>query len=334
MNDINFFSSNEYLFLPNRTNPKVALAIDSPQLANNAFQLYNPFSSRAKTLKSVAHFFSINFNILVKKMVASKKEKSDFILFLEQELGESLVASLYYATVKDKIVIQLQTIQAEVIGYLKYPLNEVGLKHIKNEINAFEKLSSLGIVKPYILSMEYQNRPFLLLPEIKGKIGMVKREELDKILEQFKKDEAFPLEKHPRVVSLQEELLANNMQSYALIIDKLKAQSKREFRVVYEHGDFTPWNIIEVQGEFEAFDFEYYVEDGLEYFDLIKYYYQIFKLLEQKSEEEIVDAIYKEINIDEIEYLLKLFLIKEVLRDTIEGLECSFEQKVLRVMER
>ena len=44
----NFFSSNQYLFLPTKRNPKVALVIDDVNLIDNAFKLYNPFSKKAK----------------------------------------------------------------------------------------------------------------------------------------------------------------------------------------------------------------------------------------------------------------------------------------------
>jgi len=333
MRDISFFSSNQYIFLPNKRNPKVALAVDSRALANNAFKLYNPFSKKAKMFKNVLKFSTLNLNFVVQKLMAKREEKSNFISYLEKELNTLLVASLYYATIKDKIVIQLQTRDAKVVGYVKYPLNEVGLSHTKNEIKAFELLSAINIIDPYILSKEYQGKPFLLLSELDGEIGMVEKKEVDKILKKFVKNDSFPLLTHPRIRSLKSGLLNEDMKKYSLKIDKLISKSTLSYSVVYEHGDFTPWNIVKVGEEYRPFDFEYFVEEGLEYFDLIKYYYQIAKLLEQKNEKEIIEFIYQTIQLAEIETLFQLFLIKEIVRNNNEDVDYAFELSVLNTIE-
>ena len=39
MNGIDFFSNNTYIFLPTLKNPRVALAIDDKDIANNSFEL-------------------------------------------------------------------------------------------------------------------------------------------------------------------------------------------------------------------------------------------------------------------------------------------------------
>ena len=135
MKGIDFFSSNSYIYLPTKQNPKVALVVDSSELAINAFKLYNPFSSKAKKFKSVVKFLVLRFNILF-KIFTKKENKSEFIVYLEKELNESLVSSLYFATANDKAVLQLQSKEAKILGYLKYPLNKIGFKHIKNEIRA------------------------------------------------------------------------------------------------------------------------------------------------------------------------------------------------------
>ena len=126
MNATNFFSSNEYIYLPTVKNPKVALAVDNSALVKNAFKLYNPFSQKAKLLKKGSHIVFTNFNALSKLVWKTKKEeKSAFVSYLENKLGKSLVVSLYFATINDKVVMQLQTPDAEIVGYLKYPLTAV-----------------------------------------------------------------------------------------------------------------------------------------------------------------------------------------------------------------
>lgn len=333
MNQSSFFSSNSYIFLPSKNNPKVALSIDNTKFSKNAFKLYNPFSSKAKTFKSVAEFCFTNLNSIFKPLVSAKKEQSEFISYLESELREQLVVSLYFATIKDKIVLQLQSKEAKVIGYLKYPLNNIGLKHIQNEINAFELLSSVNIIDSYLMSKNYNAKPFLLLKELDGIIDRVDRNNIDKILKNFERKELYKLIDHPRVLDIKHSLQNTNFKKYINKIETICKNSSIEYKLVYEHGDFTPWNIIKVEEKFIPFDFEYFVEDGLEYFDLIKYYYQIGKLLESKNGKELVNYISQNIDINGIKELLVLFLIKEIVRNQEENESIEFEKNILTVLE-
>jgi len=328
MKDIDFFSSNTYIYLPTKQNPKVALVVNSSELATNAFKLYNPFSSKAKKFKRVIEFCFDNLNVLFKNF-AKKKTKSEFIVYLEKELNESLVSSLYFATAKDKVVLQLQSKEAKILGYLKYPLNEMGLKHIKNEIRAYDILSSLGIVEGYLLSKEYLGKPFLFLKELNGSIGNIEHNHIEIILEKFKRDDRFLLSSHPRITQIKDLLQKNGMQKYFLMIEKICKNSIKEYRLVYEHGDFAPWNIVKVENDYIPFDFEYFVEDGLEYLDSVKYYYQVGKLLDGKNGTELLNFIKQNLPIDEINYFILLFLIKEILIQIEENSDYEFEEKLL-----
>ena len=333
MNDINFFSKSKYIFLPTKNNPKVAISIDNFSITKNAFKLYNPFSPKAKFFKRVVMFFYLYFNLLG-SMFATKKAKSQFVEYLETLLGQHLVVSIYYATINDKVVLQLQSLDAKVIGYLKYPLNEIGLKHINNEIEAYELFSSLKIVEPYILAESYNNVPFLLLKELNGEIGLVEKNYLNIVLEKLKRENTYRLADHPRILEMQKVLLENKMLEHQTKVEKIVANSKGEYKLVYEHGDFTPWNFVKVEENYIPFDFEYFVENGLEYFDIIKYYYQVGKLLEFKVNEELVSFISDNVNIQEIKELLELFLIKEILRGKEEGEPIEFEINMIKVLAK
>lgn len=329
---MNFYSANSYIFLPTKKNPKVALCIDNTTLVNNAFKLYNPFSLKAKILKSVSRFFFTTLNIFIQQL-GTKKEKSNFIIYLEKLLDKELHVSLYFATANDKIVLQLQSSEEKVIGYLKYPINDIGLKHIKNEIKAFEILSDNGIVESYILSDIYDDKPFLLLRELNGTIDKVEKQFIETILKSFEKDSSYQLIIHPRIVKLKDSLIKNNMLKYLTILENMCDNSNINYKVVYEHGDFTPWNIIKVKDDYIPFDFEYFVEDGLEYFDIIKYYYQVGKLLESKKDKELLEYIIDNVKIQEIKELFTLFLIKEIIRQKEENDSFEFEEIMINIME-
>ncbi len=335
MNVTEFFSSNTYMFLPTSENPKVALAIDDSQLAKNSFKLYNPFSKKAKLLKKGSQMAFLKFNSISKKVLKTqKKERSGFVTYLEEKLDTPLVSSLYFATIADKVVMQLQTPDAKMVGYVKYPLNDIGLKHLETEKRAIEILSEKNIVSRYLLCDTFEEKPFLLLDALEGDIGEVERSSIDEIIAKFKREDSFTLAEHPRTVDIRKSLASNELAQYLSLLEKVCQSSTQKYALVYEHGDFTPWNIVKVNDEYIPFDFEHFVEDGLEYFDLIKYYYQVGKLLEGKTEKELIDYIGMQVKVGEINELLQLFLIKEIVRNKEENEPYDFEVTMLETLER
>lgn len=335
MNVTDFFSSNSYIYLPTVKNPKVALAVDNSTLAENAFNLYNPFSQKAKLLKKFSRSAFCNFNLVAKIVWGLKKEeKSDFLSYLEIKLGEPLVSSVYFSTINDKIVMQLQTTDAKIIGYLKYPLNYIGLQHLENEKQAIEILSENEVVGKYILYDEFNSKPFLLFDALEGEIGTIARNDLDDLLQKLKREEVYSLLAHPRILQLQKKVVSHDLSRYNHIIERVCHNSTLHYALVYEHGDFTPWNIIKTDGNYVPFDFEHFIKDGLEYFDLIKYYYQTGKLIQKMYGNDLVAYIQKEVDIPEILELLQLFLIKEIIRNKEENEPYDFEVKMFEAMEK
>jgi len=334
MNKTDFYSANSYIFLPTSKNPKVALVVDNTALAENAFKLYNPFSQKAKFLKKINRLVFANFNVLSKIVWrTTKEEKSAFVSYLEMKLNKSLVSSLYFATIQDKVVMQLQTLDAEVVGYLKYPLNNLGFQHLENEKKAIEILSEKNVIEKYLLHDEFDGKPFLLLTALEGEIGLVEREQIDALLLKFKREKVYKLVDHPRIEGLKRSIDTNSMSKYLPLIEEICQNSTMQYTLVYEHGDFTPWNIVKVKENYIPFDFEYFVENGLEYFDSIKYYYQIGKLLENKKDEKLVEFIQEKVDVSEIKELLALFLIKEILRNKEENELFEFEENIIKVLE-
>ena len=332
MNKSNFFSSNHYLFLPTRNDPKVALAVDSCLLSKKSFKLYNPFSASGKLLKKICYFSFYNFNFIFKLIFAVKKDKGDFMIFLEKKLNRSLTSSLYFSTIKDKIVIQLKTSESEIIGYLKYPLNKIGIQHIESERNAIDILNNNKIIDNYLLYDNFNGLPFILLSPLEGEITEIGQQELTELLLKFIRKQRYTLTNHPRIIGLIQSLKINNLQNFIPLLQEISKNSIHQYNLVYEHGDFTPWNIIKVDNSYVPFDFEYFVADGIEYFDLIKYYYQIGRLLNNLNGKELFDFIATNINELEINKLIQLFLIKEILIRKEHGQIYDFEEGFLETI--
>lgn len=327
MNDIKFFSGSNYLYLPTKNNPKVALAVDNTPVAKNAFKLYNPFSKKAQILKNIASGLYINCNSIVSKL-STNTTKSEFIKYLEHKLNKTLTVSIYYATEKDKVVLQLQA-ENEIYGYLKFPLNEKGTTRLLNEKKAIDILSKQNIVAPILLFDHYKNNPFILLKEVTGEIQTISKEKIDILLSVFKKASKFKLKQHPRVLQLVEKSTTLGLSNCTEMIHTLCNSSQYDYHEVYEHGDFTPWNLITENTNVIPFDFEYFEEYGLEYFDIIKYYYQVGRLINQLPKVELVDTIFKNIRIPEISIIFQLFLYKEIVGLKANNKSFIFEKELL-----
>jgi len=329
-----FLSNNSYVTLPSSKNPKVVLLVDNVSFSEQSFKLYNPFSLKGKVFKKVIKFQAIYLNKLFKFFFTQVEKKSEFVSFLEKKLKQTVLVSLYLSTNKDKVVLQLQTDSAKIIGYLKYPMSDLGIKYIKNEIKAIETLSDKNLVSSYLLSQKYEGKPFLLLPEVDGDILQINQDVVKNILLKFERGKRYLLSNHPRIENLRVILIAQNMNDYLFLLTTCSLLSTQEYQLVYEHGDFAPWNIIKQKDEYIPFDFEYFVEDGLEYFDLFKYYYQVARLLKMKEGKALIIYLSQKIEIDDFEIIFILFLLKEMAKIKEAGGSFEFEKNLLGLLEQ
>ena len=93
MNAIKFLSKGTYIKLPTGNQPKVYLAIESKLRAKLSFQLYNPFSVKAKLLKTLVRFFFTYLNTVAKIIFPTiRVEKSDFTDYLNKLLNTRIVS--------------------------------------------------------------------------------------------------------------------------------------------------------------------------------------------------------------------------------------------------
>ncbi|GAA3619013.1 hypothetical protein [Flavivirga jejuensis] len=329
MRDISFFSEDTYLYLPNTKHPKVILAVSDAKTSQNAYKLYNPFSFKAKVLKKISQFLFVNFNKLTLSLVKTKShQKSDFIKHLENKLNTKFSISVYHATDKDKVVLQLQS-NKRVYGYLKFPLNKVGIDNINNEKKAITLLSKKNIIKSFILEDTYNSIPYFILSELKGDIENLADKAIETLIFKLKKENTFQLIDHQRIKDLYADIETLQLKSYKSKIDRIVKRSTIHYHEAFEHGDFTPWNIVKTNEGIIPFDFEFFVENGIEYFDLIKYHFQVGRLLKKKNPKELALYIFNKINNIEVKDIVSLFLIKEIIRLKKIGQTYQFHDNML-----
>ena len=333
MRDIKFLSAGTFAVLPTKSNPKVFLSIDNRKVAKLAFNLYNPFSRKAKFLKSVVRFLCVYMNPFAKVFLPNiKADKSDFVAFLEKSLGStSLTSSVYMGTIKDKVVLQLQA-DNRVIGYVKYPLNEIGLKHVLNEKEAIDILSQKQLMESYLLFDTYKETPFLILAPLDGEIKKDHNPDINLILDTYKKQQTFLLNEHPRILKLQTALKSHNLKKYLVILEQVCRASKHPYHEVFEHGDFAPWNLMQSEKACVPFDFEYFEAHGLEHLDAIKYHFQIAHLLQGKTGLELINIVSSKVDIKEFMIIFQIFLIKEIINKHETSEPYDFESSLLNII--
>ena len=330
---LEFKSDNKYIALPSGKNPKVLLAVDNERISKNSFRLYQPFSKKAKLFKYlVEHYFTTYYKLTQKLFPLQKETKSAFVKYLESKIGIELDISIYLSTDQNKIVLQLQS-NDKIYGYLKMPLNSDGAYLLQNEKTAIDILSQKGLARPYVLEDIYKGRTFLILEELKGEITTPSRKMLEGILQGLIKNKQHQLKDHPRVNHIRKTLLINDPFEHLPLLEKMIKDSKNLFYEVYEHGDFAPWNIIKTDKGFEIFDFEYFEREGFENFDLIKYYYQIGKLLKSKRGKELYQFVLSKTKIQNFSEVFSLFLIKEAILQNGGENDAVVENQLLKYIK-
>ena len=331
MNATKFLSEGIYIKLPFGSNVKVFLSINSKEGSKLSFKLFNPFSKKARLFKFILRIFCVHLNFLSKIVFPTLKvKKSDFICFLNTKLALEITSSLYIATAKDKYVLQLQN-NNEIFGYLKFPTTNDGKKRLLNEQFAISILSKIGLVPDLILYDTYKQNPFIILKNLNGSIGDIKKDEYELILNSFKKNNKYKLINHPRIIELKNKILgSSSLHHLTNELESLSLSSSKEYFEVYEHGDFAPWNLIRTSNGIIPFDLEYFNEVGLEYMDEIKYHFQIERLINGKRDLDLISTIDSKVLIDDFHILFKIFLVKEILlkKENVESF--NFEESLLK----
>lgn len=308
-----FLANGRHLILPTLNEPRVYLNIENNYIAEEAFKLYNPFSVKAKVLKSFTKFLCVRFNALAKVILPTiRSEKSVFIGELEDKLGKKIQSSIYISTARDKIVLQLQE-KGVVLGYLKYAISPIGAKRVLNEKQAVKMLSDLNLIPNLVQEGSFENMPFIVLQNLEGSIGLVESDQYQIVLDSLKKPNTFKLIEHPRVLSMKQSLKHFHLEVLSDVLNHALRTSDMYYHEVFEHGDFAPWNLIRSENKIIPFDLEYFEEKGLQYLDNLKYHYQVGHLLKRKKGKTLIEFIRRKVQLVEFNSIFLIFLVKEII---------------------
>lgn len=321
---MDFLSKNRYIALPPFQKPKVFLAVDTPSIAKNSLKLYRVYSKKALILKGLVSFLA-KYKLI--NLFAKPADQSDFAAFLEKnspflKAYDDLILSKYMATDQDKIILQIQS-GFQVKGYVKYALNDKGADKISREIEGTAKMKSLGI-KTLTITEEgsYKDLPYFISEEVE-EIQASDFSLPDFPFERLCQDASYKLAEHPRILSLRKYFEEKGQEQHLKLLDQLAASSTQAYRLAYEHGDFSPWNLFINKSEVWLFDLEFYEEEGIELFDKIAYHFRYATHLKGMDGNELATYIIDQLGIEASEGLIlfKVFLLKELVEKDVFGRE-------------
>jgi hypothetical protein len=331
-----FLSVGHYVFVPSKKNAKVILNIIDKDISANSLKLYNPFSKNGKIFKFILKLIVVYCNTPLKWFFGCRyNQSSKFILEIERRLNIKIYASSYYATAKDKVVLQLQSKNNGIIGYLKYSLNDLGKSHIASEVQGINILINADVLASDYLLLDglYNGFNYCILKNINGKIIDVPDLVVKDTLRVLERGFDYALFEHPRVLQLQEQLKKKNLLVLYTILTNYASSSKMRYKLVYEHGDFAEWNLIKVGANYVFFDFEYFVSEGLEYLDLIKFHFHKASLLKKIKNLELIHYLEIKTSLGaRFNEVFIVFLIKEIIVKTIEFQDCSINYSLLKLI--
>jgi hypothetical protein len=188
----------------------------------------------------------------------------------------SLVAMVGSPSPVQKVTVRLLDEAGQTVGYLKYAEKARARERLRQE---YVMLSALpeGVGPLPLKYAPMGNGEALLSTPVSGKPLPASLRPVDgviKYLQALIVSSKVPLEDHPWVIALRERC--------DLDVDPwLETLAGRDWPVVIQHGDLTPWNMLrDAGGALGAVDWEYGAVESLPYLDLSHYVLQVSALIQ------------------------------------------------------
>jgi hypothetical protein len=171
-----------------------------------------------------------------------------------------------------KFTIELRDRAGTVIGYIKYATEELAQRRLTHEYEMLMRVPDKLAPTPLKFGKIGSGLALLMTP-IRGPRLTARLPPLPEVLEFTKSLEvrpALPLAAHPYIRALRDLVGARS----DIILEEL---TTRSWPVVFQHGDFAPWNLRRdpVSNRLSAFDWEFGTLDGFPYIDLAYFILQV-----------------------------------------------------------
>ncbi len=278
------------------------IPLDSSQSACKGLNIYNPQSAKARLLKRClsAGFASGILARLLPGTNIGQVNSNDLLNhrlfdFLKTTLADdelTFAVSLGTPSAHRKPVIQIMK-RNQILGYAKIGWNQLTLPLIRNEAETLKQLAEASleslIVPSLLFGGEWQDKYICIqsAPNVKTQLAPGQlNPSYGRILENLSYIAAQNCELH-------------NCQYWQTMLQKTNNVKHPYFRHVlnealsfirgkfnenrvhlhFRHGDFAPWNILAVAGQYYVYDWEYASRAASAGWDLFHFFLQTRRLL-------------------------------------------------------
>lgn len=293
----------KWFSFPSRNNPKVF--IGSRDTVSNALKIYNPYSRRARFVKSIFTYLPdwfVRHVLLPRKLDETTCLLDELSHEICVRLGKlELVASAYPGTSGSSRKLTLQLSEHDhPVAYAKVSNTARVDATIANEIEALQMLTAAcpsGICLPGLLAQfTHRGRRILVqsAPEGSWRRRSTEIDESDiRFIKWMSQNTSTPLSldtffsKLAVFSSLQENDNSDTSHSWVIMAAQSLLREQLPTGSVltcYSHGDYTPWNTYALSGrDLYVFDWEYFDPAAPLFTDLLHRLYMPLFLLKKAS---------------------------------------------------
>ena len=144
-----------FVVLPSREAPRWMLPTDDSQQIAEAFQIYQPYTMKARMLKrlvsgaiKIGWIRRLQPRLLVASINPLPLER--LVTELTGEQRPSFALSLGTATRYSKVTVQVSSSDGVRLAYIKFPLTEAATEHVRHEAETLRLLSQFPALRPHI----------------------------------------------------------------------------------------------------------------------------------------------------------------------------------------
>ena len=291
-----------FAVLPSPNRVRWLLPEGSRHVSLAALQVYAPYSPAARLLKCVLSFVIragwqgwVRHKVTLGSWEALPLE--DLVAELSGEPDPVFALSLGTPTSFRKLTIQVMRPSGQILGYIKLPLTQAAIEHLRHEAEILQRLSEFNSLNPYIPKVlhasEWDDGYILFLSAGPMSPGPVEYERLhEDFLSHLRSIHQLIKPGHV----LLEEVAARWHKAETLLDSKWRtlgeaalARAKRELdgrtvRCGVAHGDFTPWNTHVGEGRLYVFDWESASWEAPTSWDTFHFKTQVASLLNKKCD--------------------------------------------------
>lgn len=261
------------LALPRASRPRLYLSSESASQRWRHSGFYPAFRWTAQAFRVALRLRAALGLTRTQRNPDAKWALSAFVQDCLPEL-DAAVVSLGTPGPAQKATVQLWC-GASVVGYLKYAKTPAAKARLEQEHRILRELP--GTVGPTVLKCaDFSEGRALVTAPVAGRVVSARLplgEGMRTFLRGLRQPRSHALESHPWVLNFEER--------FGGVPDAwLEPLANREWPVVFQHGDFTPWNVLQSpNGARTAIDWEYGSVTGFPHLDAAHYLLQTGALI-------------------------------------------------------